>query len=174
VLPVNLIEAQVNSRGFYAAGFIGYEGGTRFRSGLEGKIRPVRVSPPLVRLYKKPDEHGILPPSSGNAPQAPLDWTPSINRANYEHCPPFMNYLYCGDTYQVNYTFRLSAPFSGDPWPFFIDWCALNRPAMPPLPRRTVCALLRLTELFFQTRRRPARFPPDEGHGAARRTPPRI
>lgn len=52
--------------------------------------------------------------------EAPEAWKPSMNRAEYiEAIGRIRKYLNDGDTYQVNYSFRLRTEFSGDPWELF-------------------------------------------------------
>ncbi len=77
-----------------------------------------------------------------------------------------------GDTYQVNLTWRLRAPFAGSAEDLFAP--PARRPARPPrrLPRpRRPRLLLRLAGAVLPPPRAADRLPADEGHGAARPPP---
>lgn len=120
VVPaLNNIEEIVNKHGLYAAGFISYEASPAFDSAL--KVRP-RSSFPLLwfGLYDKPDIIR-LPKNQLINPVIPIHWTPSVEQAEYyKAITQIKEYIAKGDTYQVNYTFRLHAPFSEDSWSLFL------------------------------------------------------
>ncbi|MEI8207127.1 MAG: aminodeoxychorismate synthase component I, partial [Kiritimatiellales bacterium] len=60
-------------------------------------------------------------PESGGAYQLG-EWTPSVTRSEYGSAiAAIKEHIAAGDTYQVNYTFRLNAEFSGSPFDFFCD-----------------------------------------------------
>lgn len=99
--------------GLYAAGFVTYEAAGAF--GL-----PVRDTPPALPLVC----FGLFPPenvdplerfpASGHATLG--EWQPSIDHAAYLRAiHAIKSRIEAGDTYQINFTFRLTAPFAGDP-----------------------------------------------------------
>jgi para-aminobenzoate synthetase / 4-amino-4-deoxychorismate lyase len=56
------------------------------------------------------------------------EWTPSVSRGEYaEAIAQIKEHIAAGDTYQVNYTFRLNATFDGDPFAFFCDLAAAQQ-----------------------------------------------
>ena len=122
------VEKAVNSKGLYAAGFLSYEAAPAFDTALKVRTDPSGFPLLWFGLYPAPHESACLPktPSQGpeSSPQAsestPPSWVPSINREQYDGAlSKLRQYLYDGDTYQVNYSFRLTRPFSGDSWPLF-------------------------------------------------------
>lgn len=121
VLPLlREVEAAVNAEKLYAAGFISYEAAPAFDPALS--VHPDPSGFPLLwfGLYPGPTPWtpGTTPPPASSDP--PLHWTPSLSRSDYaEVIARIRNYLFSGETYQVNYTFRLSSPFRQDPLPLF-------------------------------------------------------
>jgi para-aminobenzoate synthetase/4-amino-4-deoxychorismate lyase len=85
-------------------------------------------------------------------PAPPPDWQPSITpdeyRAGFER---IRGLIRAGDTYQVNYSYRLRAPFHDDPWEIFLRLAAAQHPtigAFVPAGDWTVCSAS--PELFFR------------------------
>ncbi len=121
VVPaLNVIEELVSRSGLYAAGFIAYEAAPAFDAALavneDGAF-------PLIwfGLYDGPEEVS-LPATQASHREQPLTWQPSVRRDAYEKAIEKIKlYIEAGDTYQVNFTVRLRAPFTGDPWSFFIE-----------------------------------------------------
>jgi para-aminobenzoate synthetase/4-amino-4-deoxychorismate lyase len=100
--------------GSYAAGFVTYEAAGAF--GLP--VRDVDGALPLVCF-------GIFPPDNvetlwrlPSSREATLGaWQPSIDHASYVSAiEAIKTRIEAGDTYQINFTFRLTAAFAGDPW----------------------------------------------------------
>ena len=100
--------------GCWAAGFVTYEAAAAF--GLPTADAP-RTSLPLVWF-------GLYPPGNvtrlrqlgAGSGHAAGPWRPSIERTHYLHAiRGIKTRIAAGDTYQINYTFRLRAPFYGDP-----------------------------------------------------------
>lgn len=122
VLPVlEAIEKAVNT-GLHAAGFVSYEAAP----GLDSAFTTHCLSHlPLVwfGLFRhaedaKPLQH----PSAASFTLG--DFQPSVTAHEYgESISRIKQYLEKGDTYQVNYTFRLRAPFEGDPFHLFSHLC---------------------------------------------------
>ncbi len=114
------VEALVEEKGLYAAGCISYEAAPAFDSALE--VHPP-VEFPLMWFGIYEEMHVIEEPDAGSAPTLPmLDWQPSVDTETYRsRIDAIRAYLANGETYQVNYTMRLTAPFTGDPWGFFLS-----------------------------------------------------
>jgi para-aminobenzoate synthetase/4-amino-4-deoxychorismate lyase len=79
------------------------------------------------------------------------DWTASISEQEYRFAlQAIREYLRQGDTYQVNFSFRLHAPFRTSPWDFFQTVCGADPPpyaAYVSLKDWAVCCFS--PELFF-------------------------
>lgn len=118
--PVMAAAEQALRDGFHIAGWVGYEAAAAFDPALVtqsagamplvcfGVFRELRQADPLVA----PDEAG-----------APVvEWTPQLSReAHSDGVATIREAIADGETYQINYTFRLSAnlrPAAGplDPW----------------------------------------------------------
>jgi len=129
VIPaLNLIEKTVNKHSLYAAGFIAYEAAPAFDPAL---VVNKTGSLPLIwfGIYNQP-EHLLFPTSKKCRPDQllrqslgqSLTWTPSLTRNAYQDAiAKIKKYIEEGDTYQVNFTYRLRSPFIGDPWAYFIE-----------------------------------------------------
>jgi para-aminobenzoate synthetase / 4-amino-4-deoxychorismate lyase len=122
VLPL-LVEVEAASRrGLHAVGFLAYEAAPAFDPalvtrpsagllacfGLFASARPWRAgSAPRWR-----DSHGLG--------RLPLEWRPSVGEGEHrEAVRSIRQAIARGETYQVNYTYRLRAPFDGEPWGLF-------------------------------------------------------
>lgn len=100
------LEDSVQRHGLYAAGMISYEAAPAFDSSLvvqaDGRF-------PLLwfGLYRQPVKLDSLPcGSTGNPPDITL--LQSVSPEEYRCCfEQIKDHISCGDTYQVNYTFRM-------------------------------------------------------------------
>lgn len=104
--------------GLFAAGFIAYEAAPAFDPALQVQATD---SFPLVwfGLFNEPHRIPKLdgPPSE---PTPELNWTASVTPDQYcADIRKIREYIRQGDTYQVNYTYRLWSSFSGHPR----AWC---------------------------------------------------
>ena len=118
ILKLREVEAMVQEHGLYAAGFISYEAGSAFDSALQ--VQPLDIFPLLwFGLY--PRNQVVQSPPSPTGPAYSLGhWTPSVSRAEYDEAiRQIKAHIREGETYQVNYTLRLRAPFSGNAWTLF-------------------------------------------------------
>jgi para-aminobenzoate synthetase / 4-amino-4-deoxychorismate lyase len=112
--------------GLYAAGFISYE--------AAGGIDPHLAThpcggPPLLwfALFRRMAWQE-QPPAAEAGSYSIGPWQPSVSPQEYAGAVARVReYIAAGDTYQVNYTFRLHAGFQGDPWPFFARLCRAQR-----------------------------------------------
>jgi len=114
------VENAVRQQGHYAAGFISYEAAPAFDPAL--RTHSPRAGLPLAwfALLAAPEVVSELPSLQPHAFQIG-PWQPSESLARYtDNIARIKNYIAQGDTYQVNYTFRLRSPFKGDPWQFFL------------------------------------------------------
>ena len=118
--------------GLHAAGFVNYEAAPAFDSALTVKSSTDSPIPLLwFGLYRTPPSTPDLETAldaleipSCTAPDAPEAaapaWTPSLDRERYDRAVERVHdYIYRGDTYQINFTFRLRAPFVGGGTEFF-------------------------------------------------------
>jgi para-aminobenzoate synthetase/4-amino-4-deoxychorismate lyase len=120
VLPgLEQIESLVNERGWYAAGFVSYEAAPAYDSALT--VSPAGDFPLLwFGLYDEPRRTASLPAKDGDYQLR--GWTPSVSRTDYDDAiAQVKNHIARGETYQVNYSFRLRSPFRGSPWSLFVD-----------------------------------------------------
>ncbi|MGD8584735.1 MAG: aminodeoxychorismate synthase component I [Chloroflexota bacterium] len=141
------IETLVEERGLYAAGFLSYEAAPAFDDALV--VRPPSGLPLLwFGLYEQPDETIDL---KGRAPYQVGEWKASVSRADYDQAVArIKDYIASGATYQVNYTYRLCAPFQGEPWGLFLDLIRAQQPAYAAyvdLGAHVICSAS--PELFF-------------------------
>jgi len=120
VVPaLEYIQAQVDTKGYYAAGFICYEAAGAFDSALKTHPAPGELPFFWFGLYRGP-ELLELPAPNYNAYQFG-DIQPSISGSEYHRAiQAIKEHIYAGNTYQVNYTIRFYAQFSGDPWQLFL------------------------------------------------------
>ena len=128
VLPCIEEIEQAGKDGLYAAGFISYEAASGFDSALvtdsPGKLPLVwfgifdKAEPYELDLHQESTSH------------VKCNWLPDVSREQYdESINRVHSYLRAGDTYQVNYTFRMNSNFVGDAWSMFIDMQRAQRGA---------------------------------------------
>ncbi len=106
--------------GSYAVGFVTYDAASAFDSALT--VPPRAPTDPLPLLWFALFDHAHplprLPPPSGTC--AIGTWTPSVSEARYhDDMARIRRWIAAGDTYQVNYTLRMNAIFTGDPYALF-------------------------------------------------------
>jgi para-aminobenzoate synthetase/4-amino-4-deoxychorismate lyase len=143
------IETLVNIRRWFAAGFIGYEAASAFDPAL--RTRPGDGLPLLwFGLYPAPEEIKLPPPHAQAYSLG--DVIPSVSQSEYDRAiRSIKNHIHSGDTYQVNYTLRLRAPFFGDPWHLFLAMVRAQSPgysAFLDAGRFAICSAS--PELFFR------------------------
>jgi para-aminobenzoate synthetase / 4-amino-4-deoxychorismate lyase len=112
------VEQQTTANGRHAAGFLAYEAAPAFDPALV--VRPPTALPlAWFGIYGAPAPMTVPPPEPTS--DAALHWSPSVSPAVYRAALQRVKaYIRAGDTYQVNYSFRLRTPFVDDPWPFFV------------------------------------------------------
>lgn len=114
---LDLIDERANA-GFHVAGFISYEAAPGFDRALV--THPASVVPCL--WFGVFDRHDEVPLRAigGEKRFSFGEWTPSISRDRYDGAiNTIKHHIREGDTYQVNYTFRLNSKFEGDPAQLF-------------------------------------------------------
>lgn len=112
------IEAQVAGGRLYAAGFVAYEAAPAFDPALVA--HPPGAFPLLwFGIYHSP-EPIAFPPQPPAGPAA-IAWQPSVTKTQYQQAfATIKAAIASGETYQVNYSFRLQAPFGADPWELMV------------------------------------------------------
>jgi len=111
------VEREVSTHGLYGAGFVSYEAAPAFDAAFVA--RPA-VTFPLVwfGLFQQPEVISL--PLLSKATPIELSWQRSISEAHYRTAlDQVKRYIQQGDTYQVNYSFRLRAPMTVAPWDMF-------------------------------------------------------
>lgn len=115
VVPTLERAADAVASGRWVAGFVAYEAAPAFDASMV--VRPL-IGTPLADLplawfaVFEGREHAEAP--DGDA--TPGAWTPTIDAARHAaDVAAIREHIAAGDTYQVNHTFRQSAPFDGDP-----------------------------------------------------------
>jgi para-aminobenzoate synthetase / 4-amino-4-deoxychorismate lyase len=117
VIPIlDRVESEVK-KGRYAAGFISYEAAPAFDRAF--KVHPLPDFPLIwFGVFDKPLVSS-LPDADGPIDNS-ISWLPSITENDYgKAILRIKDYIQAGDTYQVNFTFRMHASFNQDPWNYF-------------------------------------------------------
>ena len=153
------IETAVRRERLYAAGFLAYEAAPAFDPSFLAHA-PSDVPLLWFGLYEAPLVTGAAPfhSLSGDYREDSADpfsvgpWTASVSPDLYEQAFDRIKYhIARGDTYQVNYTFRLRAPFHGSPEALFTHLARAQKDghaAFINTGRHIVCSAS--PELFFQ------------------------
>ncbi|WP_407268608.1 aminodeoxychorismate synthase component I [Radiobacillus sp. PE A8.2] len=107
---------QALQNGYYVAGYVSYEAAPAFNHNYKVASHP---SLPLVwfGIFKQPSD---ALPSDHNTSYHVSDWVPTSSYDSYQTgIDQIKQAIAKGDTYQVNYTLRLQANFSGDDFAFY-------------------------------------------------------
>ncbi len=141
------IERLVKVNDWYAAGFISYEAAAAFDPAFQ--TQPITGFPYLwFGLYPQPRP---LELPKSERPNEILDWQPTVDRETYNSAiAQIKEYIAEGKTYQVNYTMRLQADFTGNAWDLFLQLAQNqnNHAAYVDTGRYVICSAS--PELFFQ------------------------
>ena len=118
VLPLlEAVARRIEQEGLHAAGFLAYEAAPGFDSALA--VRAHDGSFPLLWFGLYPPPAAVTLPAE-LPPRPDLKWEPSITPAAYRVAfAEVKAQIAAGNTYQVNYSYRLHAPFNDDAWPLF-------------------------------------------------------
>lgn len=113
------LQKQVEGSRLYAAGFLSYDAAPAFDEALRASRDP-RI--PLLAFSLYPEPEPTRPDFSlGDLKKMSCpDWRPLTNRAEYGRAlGRVKDYIRRGETYQVNYTYRMEAEAPEDPLAFF-------------------------------------------------------
>jgi para-aminobenzoate synthetase/4-amino-4-deoxychorismate lyase len=147
----------IDQSGLWAAGFVSYEAAGAFDDALKTHAPG---SLPLLQfgLFENVEQTLLSAHSCAEGRQECLphyqlgEWKPSVSRDEYVNAiASIKEHIAAGDTYQVNYTFRLNAGFDGDPFAFFCDLTAAQQGgdgAFIETDQFTICSAS--PELFFE------------------------
>lgn len=151
VIPIlENVEREVK-QGRHAAGFIAYEAASAFDSAL--RTHDAIENFPLIwfGIYDDPIVLNRLPETTLESCST-LEWMTSQSMEEYERTIARLRHQIArGNTYQVNYTLRLTADFDADPWPLFRMLCRAQRSRYSAYVRtenHTLCSVS--PELFFE------------------------
>lgn len=113
--------------GYTAAGFVSYEAAPAFDASMQvvaGGSLPLLwfglyVDASITRYADLP---GLATMATSRAPElAALNWRASVNKKDYcQAIDRIKHAIAAGDSYQVNYTYRLTATGKIDPWQLFL------------------------------------------------------
>jgi len=162
VQPVlHSIDYLLEQKNAYAAGFISYEAAPAFDPALKVK-KSSRVPLLWFGIYTW-CEKVSLPKQIADDPV--LEWKTEINEPAY--CTALHHikkYIESGETYQVNYSYRMQASLQKDPWNFFLSrvfHAKAPYAAYIQTADFSVCSLS--PELFFSRNGRDILFKPMKG-----------
>jgi para-aminobenzoate synthetase/4-amino-4-deoxychorismate lyase len=113
------VEEGVTQEGLYAVGFISYEAAPAFDGTLV--VNEDGAFPLLwFGLYEGVEEVE-LPSIAAGAEAGGMEWQASVGEAEFhQEIARIKALIRSGDTYQVNYTYRLRTQLAGDPWRLFL------------------------------------------------------
>lgn len=118
VLPIIEWAEQTARQGRWVALLLSYEAAPAFDPALTTH-EPGPFPLAWAACFDSPDP---LPEIPGHAPVQIGAWQPQIGRDEYESgIRRIKDYIACGDTYQVNYTFPLRCSFQGDGLSWFFE-----------------------------------------------------
>jgi len=113
------VEKEIGQNNLHAAGFLSYEASPAFDSALITHA-PTRFPLVWFGIFKEPKRISL--PSCVNDNPFHMEWKSSLSEKEYSQSfQKIKEWIQSGDTYQVNYTFRLKASFSDDPWQLFLN-----------------------------------------------------
>jgi len=104
---------------YYAAGFISYDASPAFDYALKVKQKKIQNAPLLwFALFENSQKIQLSKPEKISTYLG--NWQQTVSKAEYRRAiEKVKKHIKAGDTYQVNYTMRQRAEFSGDYWEFF-------------------------------------------------------
>jgi para-aminobenzoate synthetase / 4-amino-4-deoxychorismate lyase len=115
VEPVlSTVDELVLKKNYFAAGFVAYEAASAFDSALAVK-RCQDFPLAWFGLYEKAEDIDIESPVV-----EPVSMKPTLSNSTYRNAiRRIRDYIRSGDTYQVNFSYRLKGDFPVDPWDIF-------------------------------------------------------
>lgn len=150
VLPSLDAVAHDVAEGRTAVGFVAYEAAPAFDHAL--RVHPTSPEP-LCWFGLYPNFETIPLNSLDRSSFTIGHWTPQLDEAAYRaRVTTIRDLIAAGDTYQVNFTFPLYAPFTGDPLTFFLECAAMQRGQYSTLIHCGDRIIVSISpELFFET-----------------------
>ena len=107
----------VKEERYHAAGFISYDASPAFDDALCA-TRDETIPLLWFGLYERAESMNLPDPAS---PPSVPEWKAGITRAEYlKGIGAVKKQIRLGNTYQVNYTYRMGCPFQEDPWHLFL------------------------------------------------------
>lgn len=117
VLPALAEVRRQTERGRWAAGYIAYEAAPAFDAALATREAGLL---PLVWFALFARSRAVAAPAPPPRLPEPLDWRTTLAAGEYRRAfAQIKRRIAAGETYQVNYTYRLRAPWQGDPKTLF-------------------------------------------------------
>jgi len=111
------VEDAVATEGVTAVGYVGYEAAAAFDTALKTHAPD---GFPLVWFGLYAAGEPVPAPVAPAVAAAPQAWTPSLtDEAYHDAVGRVRDYIAAGDTYQVNFSFRLRTEAPADPWALF-------------------------------------------------------
>jgi len=145
------VEQATTQKNLYAAGFLAYEAAPAFDAALHTQGNTSGLPLLWFGLYDQPERSGRLPDQNQQT-HSFGDWQASVGKRDYlSAIDQIKEHIARGDTYQVNYTLRLRAPFDGSAWSLFRKLERAQQDhfaAYVDLDSHTICSAS--PELFFQ------------------------
>ncbi|HPU85166.1 MAG TPA: aminodeoxychorismate synthase component I [Candidatus Latescibacteria bacterium] len=171
VLPVlETIDTAAEEDALYCAGFVSYEATPAFDAGLAAHA-PGRFPLAWFCLFRSVEPVDIPAPPA-KALSRTLRWYPSVSRTEYcEAIRRVHAFIESGDTYQVNYTYRLQSEVTFDRWEFFLRLVVAQNPPYGgyiDTGEWTICSAS--PELFFTRRNGELESRPMKGTAARGKT----
>jgi para-aminobenzoate synthetase/4-amino-4-deoxychorismate lyase len=140
------VERRVSQDGLFAAGFISYEAAPGFDPAFVTHTSS-QLPPLCFSLFNEPQRLQALP---RDGDELPAEWTMSINHPDYlAMVERIKTQIERGNTYQINYTVRMSAAGIVDPWAVFTS-AAANAPYAAYLETDDFAIVSGSPELFFR------------------------
>jgi para-aminobenzoate synthetase/4-amino-4-deoxychorismate lyase len=135
VLPTIRAAEAAAARGLWVAGLVAYEAAPAMDPALVVRGRPAGdpfAELPLAwfAMFEGAEETRLPTPPDHAPAEAGGAWEPSIDRARYARAiAAIQERIAAGDTYQVNFTFRLRSTVEGDERGLYRDLCHAQRGA---------------------------------------------
>lgn len=121
VVPALEAAERAARNGFWVAGYVAYEAAPAFDRFTVVDRRSTDVHRFLPLAWFGAFERRVAEPSwPAPGSYALGEWHPTVDREAYDDAVGrIRDHIRAGDTYQVNYSMRMRAPFSGDPLAFY-------------------------------------------------------
>jgi para-aminobenzoate synthetase/4-amino-4-deoxychorismate lyase len=151
IIPALEAVDRATQRGLFAAGYVAYEAAGAFEPRMAAHPPAGRLAWfGLFRTMRNVPEEEL--PDAGGYSLG--DWRPTIDENEHRRVvDKIREYIAAGDTYQVNFTFRLRASFCGDAWGLFRKFCRVQPSEFAGYlddGERKICSAS--PELFFDLR----------------------